>query len=63
MPREKLSYRDNIERIKEYFPNKELLKIKEVAAFTGLHVDTVKKIFTFNEHRLISVATLAREMS
>ena len=63
MSREKASYRDNIERIKERFPDKEMLKIRDVAAFTGLHIDTVKKIFTFNEHRLISVATLAREMS
>ena len=29
MPREKLSYRDNLERINEFFPTKELLSISE----------------------------------
>ena len=49
MPLEKPSYRDNLERIKEFFPTKELLK-------------TVERLFNFKDG-YISVAKLAREMS
>ena len=62
MAREKESYRDNLERIKEKFPNKEMLIKKEVADFTGLDVRTVKKMFNFS-NGYISVASLARQMS
>ncbi len=34
---EKPSYRDNLERIKEFFPTKELLNVKDVATFCGLN--------------------------
>lgn len=63
MGREKLSYRDNLERIKAVFPDKEMLRIAEVMEFTGLSRNAVTKLFTFNEHKYISVAMLAREMS
>lgn len=66
MPREKESYRDNLERIKERYPQKEMLTVSEVAAFTGLHRYTVKKIFkfqTFGDNTYISAASLARQMS
>ena len=63
MAKEKASYRDNLERIIEKFPNKEFLKVKEVMEFTGLSYPTVKKLFTFNKSNFISIATLAREMS
>ena len=63
MPREKESYRDNIERIKEMYPNKELLTTNDVSRFTGLYKATVKKKFEFAKNGYISVASLARQMS
>lgn len=62
MPLEKPSYRDNVERIKAVFPDKELLNKKEVAAFCGIDVKTVKKLFEM-KNNYISVAKLARELS
>jgi hypothetical protein len=62
MAKEKPAYRDNVERIKLMFPNKELLNCTEVMDFTGLSRNKVKKMFTFKD-RYISVATLARELS
>ena len=63
MPREKASYRDNLERIKEMYPDKEMLSLQEASKFIGLDWRTVKKMFPFNKFNKISVATLAREMS
>lgn len=63
MPLEKPSYRDNLERIKEFFPNKELLKVKDVQNFCGLNRKTVERLFGFSKDGYISVAKLAREMS
>lgn len=62
MAREKPAYRDNLERISERFPNKEMLTVKDVSMFCGLNIKTVKKLFEF-KNNYISVAKLAREMS
>ena len=62
MAREKESYRDNIERISERFPGKEMLTVAEVVVYTGLDRRTVKKLFEFREN-YISIAKLARGMS
>jgi hypothetical protein len=62
MPREKPAYRDNIERIKLMFPDKEVLSIKDVQKFSGLDYRTVKKLFDMPKN-YISVAKLARELS
>jgi len=62
MPREKESYRDNLERICEKCPDKEMLKISDVIRITGLDRSTVTKLFHF-QNGYISVARLAREMS
>ena len=61
MALEKPSYRDNLERIKEVYPNKEMLNVKNVATFCGLNRKTVLELFGFNKG-YISVAKLAREM-
>ena len=61
--REKAAYRDNVERIKVMFPDKELLCVKDVVRFTGLSINTVKKVFKFMDGHYISVATLARALS
>ena len=60
--REKAGYRDNLERIVERFPDKELLTKKDVAEFCGVDRRRVGKLFPF-KNNLISVATLARELS
>lgn len=62
MPLEKEGYRDNIERIKDAFPTKELLRPGEVADFTGVSKRTVYRLFKFNKDGYISVACLARQM-
>ena len=62
MPREKEAYRDNLERLKSVFPDKELLNIKEVSTFCGIDVRTVKKIFNITD-KYISIASLARKLS
>lgn len=62
MPREKETYRDNLERIIERYPGKEMLNVGEVVAYTGLNRSTVKKLFQFN-HNYISIVNLARQLS
>lgn len=62
MAREKPAYRDNVERIKIMFPDKELLSVFEAARFLGVDSRTVKKYFPI-KNGFISVATLARELS
>lgn len=62
MALEKPSYRDNLERIKEKYPNKELLTTKDVADFCGIDIRTAKKRFDLTKN-YISVATLARALS
>ena len=36
MPREKESYRDNLERLMDRFPGKEILSLTEVSQYTGM---------------------------
>ena len=62
MPMEHPSYRDNLERICDAFPNKEMLNVSEVKRFTGLDRENVKRLFCF-KNGYISVASLARQMS
>jgi hypothetical protein len=59
---EKIGYRDNLERLNVVFPDKEILKISDVARFSGLSRQTVAKKFPF-KGSYISKATLARELS
>lgn len=61
--RTKADYIDNLQRIKEMFPSKELLTIGDVKRFTGIADNrTAKRRFPFRENA-ISVATLARCLS
>lgn len=62
MPIEKEAYRDNVERLKSFFPDKELLNMKEVSDFCGIDVRTVKKLLNIND-KYISIASLARKLS
>lgn len=62
MSREKEGYRDNLVRLDEHFPNKELLETKELADFLGVCARTVKKHFPI-KNGYISKAEAARTMS
>ena len=62
MAREKEGYRDNLERIKSYFPDKEMLTNKDVQNFTGMCYRSVRKRFAFTKG-YVSTADLARQMS
>lgn len=64
MAREKDGYRDNLERLNEMFPDRELLTIADVMDFCGVSRNTVKKWFKFNPTtKRISKADLARAVS
>ena len=56
---EKTTYRDNLERIKEAFPDKELLTTSDVARFLGRDRRYVTKHYPMVDNA-ISVASLAR---
>lgn len=61
MSRERPGYRLNIEQISERFPGAEMLTVKQVAEFTGLTEQTVRKKFQFNRlTKRISVSEFAR---
>ena len=57
---EKSDYRDNLERIKQMYPNKELITIAEVMAFLGVSRKVVKRVIGMDKY--ISVASLARKL-
>lgn len=60
MARETEFYRDNLEAILAFTGGKQLLSIKQVGEFTGLHkYETLHKRFPF-QHGYISAPTLAR---
>lgn len=61
MPREKELFRDNLERIDNYFPSRELLRKGEVVEYTGMSYKKVVKTFTFKGN-YISKVVLAREL-
>lgn len=61
MAREKPEYRQQLERIQEAFPGKELLGVYEVAKWLKMDYRTVKKLFRFKGTK-ISIVQLASEM-
>ena len=60
--REKPDYRDNLEDILSFFNGARMLTGLQVAKYTGMCFNTVKKRFSFRDG-YISAITLAREMS
>ena len=62
MPREKESYRDNLERLDAVFPDKELLFATDVSRFLGVDTRTARKMYPF-QNNYIAKAVLARKMS
>ena len=63
MPREKEAYRDNLERIIERFPCKEILTYKDVCDCLKKDHKTVKKLFQKPKCGGIPIVILARELS
>ena len=69
MPREKESYRDNLERLMDRFPGKEILSLTEVSQYTGMGYrqlmssDIPLKRTSKRGNYFISAASLARWLS
>lgn len=63
MARERKSYRENLELLRSLYPDKLMFTISETMKATGLSYKVVKKNFTFNDYKLISVCDLANQMS
>lgn len=62
MPREKIDYRANLERLNELYPDHEMLTIPETMKVMGYRsYDTIRKHIPFTNRR-VSKATLARIM-
>lgn len=66
--REKVDFRDNLQRINEYFPNKEMLNITDVSKFTGIDrkkigKDWEKNFAQIGSSKYISKVALARLIS
>jgi hypothetical protein len=45
MPREKPTYRDNLDRLGAEFPDKEVLRYADIAKYLNLSLPTVKRNF------------------
>lgn len=58
---EKAGYRDNLERIAEAFPDKEMLKKGDVMRLTGMSYYVINRHFKF-KNGYISKSELARQM-
>lgn len=61
--REKEDFRENLKRLDEKIPNKELVNISETAKVLGISRDKVREMFPFDENKLISKVKLARLIS
>lgn len=62
--REKEGYRDNLQRLNEAFPDKEMLAIGEVADYLGISRDTVRRRLKFNDAtKRITKPDLARQIT
>lgn len=64
MSREKQGYRENLARVDEAFPGREMLTATEIARWFGCSPDKVRRDFKFSATlRRISKADLARQMT
>lgn len=62
MPREKEGYRENVERLNDLFPGREMLTVQDVMQVMGYRsVNTAKKYVPFVNRR-VSKVILARLM-
>lgn len=65
MPREKETFRDNLESLRAYFPGRETITIPEAAAYLGIDRDRLLRDETFPRrkvcgHYVIVLVNLAR---
>ena len=65
---EKKDFRNNLQRIDEHFPHKEMLNIADVSSFTGIErkkvgIDWGKNFVQVGKSKYISKAALARLIS
>ena len=63
MSKEKVGFRDNLERIDAFFPDKELLSATDIARYEGCHRTTAAKKYRFNASKRITKADYARQVS
>ena len=63
MSREKEDFRDNLERISQRFPGKEVLTYQEVCQYLGKTYKTVKKMFPDQKCGGVPVVSLAKALS
>ena len=49
MPREKESYRDNLERLMDRFPGKEILSLTEVSQYTGMGYASFEESYPYRQ--------------
>lgn len=62
MPREKEGFRDNLVRLDEKFPDREIISLKDCARFLGIDTRTVKKRYKITKAG-VSKVQLARLLS
>lgn len=63
MPRETEYYRDNLSRVMEAFPEKEVLTLTDISKWWGVSSAIVTRSIGIHKGEYISKATLARKMS
>lgn len=66
MAREKALYRDNLERLDNLFPNKELLTLSDVCTLCKIAEEKAKRLFPFMKDKnryYISKPVLASKLS
>ena len=63
MSRESEYYRDNLARVQEAFPDKEVLTVTDIAKWWGVKGVTVSKHLQLYKGEYITKATLARKMA
>lgn len=63
MSRERITYRDNLEALSEYFGNRRVLTLRDVSNYTGRDPRWCKKTYGIDPKQGISVPTLARKLS
>ncbi len=55
MAKEKINFRDNLERIDKRFPDKELLQQKECAEYLGCSTDKVRRVYNIRSGGITKV--------
>lgn len=63
MPKETEYYRDNLSRVMEAFPEKEILTLTDISKWWGVSSAIVTRSLGIHKGEYISKATLARKMA